>query len=57
LEALKQPRLGGKERAMMIIGCDLPTRYQQVAMLDTETGEEVERRLEPEMGEAGQALL
>ena len=42
---------------MMIIGCDLPTRYQQVAMLDTETGEEVERRLEHGMGEAGQALL
>jgi hypothetical protein len=28
---------------MMIIGCDLHTRYQQVAMLDTETGELVER--------------
>jgi hypothetical protein len=24
---------------MMIIGCDLHTRYQQVAMVDTETGE------------------
>ncbi len=24
---------------MMIIGCDLHTRYQQIAMLDTETGE------------------
>jgi hypothetical protein len=31
---------------MMIIGCDLHTRYQQIAMLDTETGELVERRLE-----------
>jgi RHS repeat-associated protein len=30
---------------MMIIGCDLHTRYQQVAMLDTDTGELVERRL------------
>ena len=37
---------------MMIIGCDLHTRYQQVAMLDTETGELVERRLEHESGEA-----
>jgi hypothetical protein len=33
---------------MMIIGCDLHTRYQQIAMLDTETGESVERRLEHE---------
>jgi hypothetical protein len=33
---------------MMIIGCDLHTRYQQVAMLDTDTGELVERRLEHE---------
>jgi hypothetical protein len=33
---------------MMIIGCDLHTRYQQVALLDTETGELVERRLEHE---------
>jgi hypothetical protein len=24
---------------MMIIGCDLHTRYQQIAMLDLETGE------------------
>jgi hypothetical protein len=38
---------------MMIIGCDLHTRYQQIAMLDTETGELVERRLEHENGEAG----
>jgi transposase len=37
---------------MMIIGCDLHTRYQQVAMLDTDTGELVERRLEHESGEA-----
>ena len=25
---------------MMIIGCDLHTRFQQIAMLDTETGED-----------------
>jgi transposase len=37
---------------MMIIGCDLHTRFQQIAMLDTETGEIVERRLEHESGEA-----
>ncbi len=37
---------------MLIIGCDLHTRNQQVAMLDTETGELVERRLEHENGEA-----
>jgi hypothetical protein len=30
---------------MMIIGCDLHTRFQQIAMLDTETGEIVERRV------------
>jgi len=37
---------------MMIIGCDLHTRTQQIAMLDTATGEVVERRLEHENGEA-----
>ena len=39
---------------MNIIGCDLHTRFQQIAMLDTETGEIVERRLEHETGEAQQ---
>jgi transposase len=37
---------------MKIVGCDLHTRYQQIAMLDDETGELVERRLEHENGEA-----
>lgn len=37
---------------MMIIGCDLHTRYQQIAMLDSDTGEVTERRLEHEDGEA-----
>jgi hypothetical protein len=37
---------------MIIIGSDLHTRYQQIALLDTETGETVERRLEHENGEA-----
>jgi transposase len=37
---------------MKIVGCDLHTRYQQVAMLDQETGELMERQLEHESGEA-----
>jgi hypothetical protein len=37
---------------MLIIGCDLHTRYQEIAMLDTTTGEIVTRRLEHENGEA-----
>ncbi len=37
---------------MKIVGCDLHTRYQQIAMLDKETGELIERRLEHANGEA-----
>ncbi len=37
---------------MFIIGCDYHPRYQNVAMVDTEMGEVVERRLEHENGEA-----
>ncbi len=37
---------------MKIVGCDLHTRYQQIAMLDVETGELTERRLEHESGQA-----
>ncbi len=37
---------------MLIIGCDFHTRYQQIAMLDTLTGELSERRLDHESGEA-----
>jgi transposase len=37
---------------MKIVGCDLHTRYQQIAMLDEETGELIEHRLEHESGEA-----
>jgi transposase len=37
---------------MIIIGCDFHTRFQQIAMLDTQTGEVVEKRLEHENGEA-----
>ncbi len=29
---------------MEIVGCDLHRRYQQIAMLDDETGEMMERR-------------
>ena len=37
---------------MKIVGCDLHTRYQQIAVLDSETGELIERRLEHANGEA-----
>ena len=37
---------------MLIIGCDFHSRFQQIAMLDSTTGEVVERRLEHENGEA-----
>lgn len=37
---------------MKIIGCDYHPSYQQIAMVDTETGEMQEGRLEHEQGEA-----
>jgi transposase len=37
---------------MLIIGCDFHSRFQQIAMLDSQTGEIVQRRLEHETGEA-----
>ncbi len=37
---------------MLLIGCDYHTRFQQIAMVDTSTGEVTERRLEHENGEA-----
>jgi hypothetical protein len=37
---------------MIITGCDFHSRSQQIAMLETETGEILERRLEHESGEA-----
>ena len=37
---------------MLIIGCDLHTRYQQIAMVEESTGELIERRLEHASGEA-----
>lgn len=36
---------------MLIVGCDFDTRYQQVATVDTLTGELTERRLDHESGE------
>jgi transposase len=36
---------------MRIIGCDFHTRYQQIAMMDDQTGELVERQLDHENGE------
>lgn len=37
---------------MLIIGCDFHTRYQQIAMVDSLTGERTERRLEHASGQA-----
>src|SRR2546428_10086375 len=37
---------------MSNIGCDLHSRYQVIAMVETDTGERVTRRLEHENGEA-----
>lgn len=37
---------------MLIVGCDFHTRYQQIAMLDRESGELVEQQLEHGNGEA-----
>ena len=37
---------------MLTIGCVFHSRFQQIAMLDEQTGETVERRLEHETGEA-----
>jgi transposase len=41
-----------RSRAMIIIGCDFHTRFQQIAMVDPTTGEMIERRPEHENGEA-----
>ena len=37
---------------MVIIGCDFHPRYQQIAKLETETGEVEEKKLDHESGEA-----
>jgi transposase len=41
-----------RSRTIIIIGCDSHTRSEQIAMLDTATGEVVEKKLEHEDGEA-----
>jgi transposase len=42
----------GKEPNMSIIGCDLHSRYQVIAMVETDRGEMTSRRLQHENGEA-----
>src|ERR1700731_4197010 len=37
---------GGRSRTMIIIGCDYHPGFQQIAFVDTDTGELQERRLE-----------
>ena len=37
---------------MLTIGCDFHSGFQQIAMLDDQTGDIIERRLEHETGEA-----
>src|SRR5262245_37022980 len=45
LEARTTKGLGGKEPNILIIGCNYHPGFQQIAMLDNENGELVERRL------------
>jgi transposase len=45
LEAQTAKGLGGKEPNMLIIGCDYHPGFQQIAFVDSETGELSERRL------------
>ena len=37
---------------MFIIGCDFHARFQPIALVDSPTGEIIERRLDQESGEA-----
>jgi hypothetical protein len=46
LGAANQPRLGRKEPNIMIIGCDYHPGFQQIAFVDTESGELQERQLQ-----------
>jgi len=41
---------------MIFVGCDFHSRYQQIACVDTDTGDLIERRLEHENGEAQSVL-
>jgi hypothetical protein len=45
LEAQTNQRLGGQEPNMLIIGCDYHPGFQQIAFVDSETGELTELRL------------
>ena len=36
---------------MILVGCDFHTRFQQIATVDLQTGELIERRLEHGNGE------
>jgi transposase len=45
LEAQTTKGLGGKEPNMLIIGCDYHPGFQQIAGVDTDTGELTEHRL------------
>src|SRR5215467_10865195 len=44
-DGANQPKLGGKEPNMIIIGCDYHPGFQQIAYVNTETGELGEQRL------------
>jgi transposase len=48
VECLTYSLLGSKEAETRIIGCDLHARQQSVAMLDTDTGEVIEKTLQHE---------
>jgi len=41
---------------MLIVGCDFHTRFQQIAMVDTTTGEILERQLEHKTGGSPEVL-
>jgi hypothetical protein len=47
LDFAKDQDSGTKGAAMKIIGCDFHPSFQQIAMVDTETGEHTEKRLTP----------
>src|SRR2546421_2722881 len=48
----KDQELGAKGAVMKIIGCDFHPGFQRIAMVDTETGELIKRRLDHASGEA-----
>ena len=51
-ERAAEGRLGRKERMILLIDCDYHPSGQQIAMLDTETGDYSEHRLKHSDGEA-----